>query len=332
MVDLDRYLAEPCCEYLSEISPSDKPWDVNKRHSGKVSGLYRDTVYHRLAERMGDCGKTLEFGWLNDPVEGKSKIRLKSAHFCRCRHCTVCQWRKSLMWVARFLEAMPLILKDYPSSRFLFLTLTIQNCPIEDLRSTLDHMNKSWKRMIQRKNFPAIGFARSTEVTRGEDDSAHPHFHALLMVPSTYFKGTEYMTQEDWTNLWKSCLRIDYTPIVNVKAVKPNKRWQPEAPKVLLPAEQLLAGAIVETFKYTVKPEDLIGNGKEEDRQWLLHLTSQLDRTRAIALGGVFKAYLKEEEPEDLVGKSGEDDVSLNSIYFGWQQVVQRYKKLWEED
>lgn len=323
---------DSCCyEYLTEISPSDKPWDTNKLLSGKVGRLYHDSIYHRLAERMGDCGKTLEFGWVNHPEEGKSNIRLKSAHFCRVRHCIICQWRRSLMWTARFLKAMPLILREYPSARFIFLTLTVANCPVGELRSTLDHMNAAWKRMIQRKSFPAIGFARSTEVTKGKDGSAHPHFHALLMVPSTYFNGAYYMTQENWTELWRSCLRVDYTPIVNVKAVKPNKRWQAEAKGELMPAEQLLAGAIVETFKYTVKPSDLIGEETETDRQWLLHLTSQLDRTRAIALGGVFKNYLSENEPEDLVGKTNEDEVSLNSIYFGWELVIRRYLKLWEE-
>lgn len=271
------------------------------------------------------------------------------------------------MWTARFLRATPLILRDYPTARFIFLTLTVRNCDMSELRSTLDQMGKAWKRMIERKAFPAIGFARSTEVTRNWDvhykgvyqgrmggktldkwrkdhkgykaseltlratTEVHPHFHALLMVNPGYFDGKNYLSHQDWVELWQSCLRVDYTPIVNIKAVKPNKRWVTDNPGDL-PAEQLLAGAIVETFKYSTKPADLLGQGTEVDQQWLLNLTAQLENTRAVALGGVFKNYLSEAEPEDLVGEGEDSDgISASSVYFGWREMVQRYTKLWED-
>lgn len=318
-------------EYLSDQSPQDKPWDINKLLAQKLSHLYKGTVYHKIAERMGSCATQLEFGWVDDPsTDDKARLRLKSAQFCRCRHCTICQWRRSLMWTARFLKAFPAILRDYPNTRFIFLTLTIRNCDIEELRSKLDWMNQSWKRMSHRKQFPAIGFARSTEVTRGKDDSTHPHFHVLLMVDPGYFAGKNYLSQQDWTELWRSCLQIEYTPIVHVKAVKPNRRWLANNQDVS--AERKLASAVVETFKYSVKPEDLIGQETERDRQWLLQLTSQLDKTRAVALGGVFRSYLSESEPEDLVGKADEtENVSASSVFYNWVEIVKRYLKYWED-
>ena len=68
-------------------------------------------------------------------------------------------------------------------------------------------MNKAWQRLIQRKLFPAIGWLRSTEVTRGKDGSAHPHFHCLLLVSSSYFSGKGYLKQNDWVEMWRSSLR-----------------------------------------------------------------------------------------------------------------------------
>jgi plasmid rolling circle replication initiator protein Rep len=261
---------------------------------------------------------------------------------------------------------MPAILRDYPDARFIFLTLTIRNCEVTDLRSTLNLMNKSWQRLSQRKQFPAIGFARSTEVTRNWDvyykgayqgrmgtktlnkwkkehrvfkpdhlrleptTEAHPHFHALLMVEPGYFAGHSYLSQQNWTDLWQSCLRVDYPPKVDVRAVKPNKRWLANSED--LTAERTLASAVVETFKYSVKPEDLIGQETEQDQQWLLQLTKQLDKTRAITLGGTFRNYLSEAEPEDLVGKDDtEDKVSASSVFFAWQEIVQKYLKAWED-
>jgi hypothetical protein len=162
-----------------------------------------------------------------------------------------------------------------------------------------------------------------------------PHSHVLLMVQPGYFAGKNYITQEDWTKLWQSCLRVDYPPVVDIRAVKPNKRWSVENPS--LAPEQALAGAIVETVKYSVKSADLIGEGTEADQQWLLQLTKQLEKTRAIALGGVFKKYLSESQLEnpsndDLIGRNEDgDDVSASSIYFGWREMVQRYIKVGED-
>lgn len=358
-------------EYLSDISARDKPWDVNKALSQKVGNLLQGTIKDRLAGKIKGCGGFLEFGWVTDSNTEQTRLKITAAFLCHSRFCIVCQWRKSLVWTAKFLGVMPKILSDYPTSRFLFLTLTVKACEISELRSTINHLNKSWQRLSQRKNFPAIGFVRSTEVTRNWDvyykgdyqgrmgtktlnqwkeenkgfnrerlklettTEVKPHFHVLLMVQPGYFAGHSYMTQEDWTNLWQSCLRVDYPPVVDIRAVKPNKRWSLENPS--LAPEQALAGAIVETVKYSVKPSDLIGEGTEEDQQWLLQLTKQLEHTKAIALGGVFKKYLSEAQLEnpsndDLLGKKGDDsDVSASRIYFGWREMVQRYVKVWED-
>lgn len=359
-----------CFEYLTDLSARDKPWDVNKALSQKVASLLQGTIKDKLAGSIKGCAGYLEFGWITDPKTGETRLKLKAAFLCRGRFCVVCQWRKSVMWTARFLEAMPKILRDYPTSRFLFLTLTIKACEISELRSTVDHLNKSWQRLSQRKDFPAIGFVRSTEVTRNWDvyyqdayqgrmgtktlkqwkrdhkgfdrervrlevtAEVKPHFHVLLMVSSSYFAGRNYMNQEDWTNLWQSCLRVDYSPVVDIRAIKPNKRWLADNPEQ--PPEQALAGAIVETVKYSIKPSDLIGEEKEADQQWLLQLTKQLEKTKAIALGGIFRKYLSEAElenpsNEDLIGRKEDGEVSASSIYFGWREMVQRYLKVGED-
>ena len=181
-------------------------------------------------------------------------------------------------------------------------------------------MNASWKRLAHRKDFPAIGFARSTEVTKSKDGLAHPHFHALLLVKDSYFQGKYYLAQSDWTELWKSCLQVDYTPVVDVRTVKPNKKFGADA----------VSAAVVETFKYSVKPEDMFGTGTEEDKAWLVELTTQLHKSRAIALGGVIRNYLSEHEPEDLLTEDGDIELSEDTarLLFGWREKELRYAKL----
>ena len=57
---------------------------------------------------------------------------------------------------------------QYPTHRWVFLTLTVRNCDLVDLRDTLKDMNASWQRMIQTVAFKkgVAGFIRTTEVTR----------------------------------------------------------------------------------------------------------------------------------------------------------------------
>lgn len=306
-------------EYLSELSPKDKPWDSHRAIADTVQNLYRSARLDKYADRIQTCGKLLEFALRSDD-QGDVGIKLQSAHFCRVRHCPVCQWRRSMKWQAKMFSAMPEITQAYPTHRWIFVTLTVRNCDLADLRTVVDGMNKAFKRLSQLKAFPAIGWIKSLEVTRNpETGKAHPHFHCLMLVQPSYF-GKSYIKQEEWRSLWQRCMRVDYAPVVNVKAVKPKKNKL---------TEELddIGQAIVETLKYSVKEEDLVA-----DKDWLAELTTQLHKTRAIAIGGVLKNFLKEEkEDDDLIHieeKEMEVEEETISIFFGWRETIARYKKL----
>ena len=328
--------------WLSDASPRDKPWDQHKDQSRQVASIYLHADYEKYSKRIWDCSQSLEFRVLSDD-QGGSHLKLHSARFCRCRLCPVCQWRRSMMWRARFFKALPKICADYPRGRFLFLTLTVRNCPLEDLRDTIAWMNASWLKMIRRKNFPALGWIKCIEVSRSETDLAHPHFHCLLMVNESYFKYG-YISQANWTKMWKECLKIDYTPIVNIKRVKNRKHNSKHSVYtgndttvnntdnriVDNPVDDIIAG-VLETIKYSVKPADLIGEDHlfVTPQDWLAELTRQLHKTRSIALGGIFKQYLSEDEPEDLINAEIEEETDLDeegyNYIFEWREIMKRY-------
>lgn len=297
--------------YLTEVSPKDKPWDVHRANAETVQKLYHGSDYQGYADRIQECSKLLGFA-LKAQDSGELKLKLQQSKFCRVRHCPVCQWRRSLMWRARFFTAVPKVLEAYPKGRWVFLTLTVRNCPLKELKTTIGEMNKAWKRIVQRKSFPALGFVKSVEVTRSAIGEAHPHFHVLMLVPSSYFGG-HYIKQEEWREMWQSALRVDYLPVVNVKAVKPR------------PGEPLDTGiaiAVCEVLKYGVKEADLMA-----DPIWLQELTKQLHKTRAVSVGGVLKAFINEEEPDDLIGGQDESTEEGLQIWFGWREMVKRYAK-----
>lgn len=256
------------------------------------------------------------------------------------------------MWVARFNRAFPRIYQDHPEMRYILLTLTVRNCSVLDLRDTVKAMNYAWDKLTRRKVWPALGFVRSLEITRGKDGSAHPHFHVVLAVPPGYFGG-KYLSTAKWASLWQAVLGVDYTPIVDVRIVKPKKlehlrRTSPlGVDEVMMdetraaitnpkhfnenggcssydpwheafqpkPWEFLLAG-ITEVIKYAVKPSDMVA-----DPAWLLDLADQLRKLRAVAVGGIFRKYLAEDEPEDFLTEN-EDERRENpgGLHFGWRE------------
>lgn len=214
-----------------------------------------------------------------------------------------------MMWQARFYQALPALQEAFPGARWVFLTLTVRNCALADLRQTLKAMSEAWGRLVKRPEFkPVLGWVRTTEVTRSETGEAHPHFHALLMVSTSYFGG-QYVKQARWVELWQECARLDYVPVVDVRAVKGE-----------------MSKAVQETLKYSVKPADM-----EADGQWLLELTRQVHKLRFIATGGALKGVLKVEEAitnEDMVNAdSGVPEVPESPrMAFAWDRPVKRYR------
>lgn len=228
------------------------------------------------------------------------------------------------MWQARFYQSLPKLVEQYPKARWVFLTLTVRNCPVEELRSTLQAMNSAWRRLVARKEFkPVLGWVRTTEVTRGNDGAAHPHFHALLMVPPSWFTGRQYVKQHRWVELWADVMRLDYLPNVDVRAVKP------KAPKGAQSATdataQALQGAVAETLKYSTKPTDMVA-----DQSWFLELTKQTHKLRFVATGGALKHVLKVEQETDqdlaLTDGDGQDDDG-SRLAFNWRTSERRYRR-----
>lgn len=292
---------------LSDLSPRDQPWEKHRSNADRVEEFYRASEYQRYSDRVRFCAEFLGFGLALDDHD-TLKLKLKSARFCRVRHCPVCQWRRSLMWKAKTYKVLPKIVEAYPTYRWLFLTLTQKNVQIGELRQTLTEMNRAFARFTQLKAWPAVGWLRSTEVTRGKDNSAHPHFHCLLMVKPSYF-GKNYIKQAEWVALWRKSMRLNYNPVLDVQAVK-----QGDQPMQLVP----------ELLKYCTKESDLVAN-----REWFLELTHQMHKMKAIATGGVLKDYLREleEEPADLIGESDDpEQVDEGRLYFGWKRREKKYR------
>lgn len=294
---------------LSDLSERDRPWDRHRENCDITAGHYKGTEFDKYAQRMSDCSELLDFRLVPEAELGAYRLKLATARFCHVRNCPVCQWRKSLMWKAKAYKILPSVVAAYPTYRWLFVTFTVRNCQMTELRDTVTWMNKAFKRMSELKAFPAEGYIKTTEVTRGKNPpgSGHPHFHVLMMVRPSYF-GANYLSQAKWVDIWRRSLRVDYKPVLDVQALQP---------------KDSLVGLLAEVVKYSVKESDLTA-----DKEWLLELTRQMHRIKAIAIGGILREYMREleQEPDDLIGEDNKGDVDEGHLYFGWRSREKKYR------
>jgi plasmid rolling circle replication initiator protein Rep len=293
--------------FLESLSEKDKPWDKHRRNADIIEGYYRQGGLEKYANRIRFCSQVLDFKLIPHKDGQSRKLKLSNAQFCRVRHCPVCQWRRSLRWKAKAYEALPRVIIDYPDYRWLFVTLTLKNCNLVDLRATLDNVNYAFRKLTQLKDFPGVGWIKSVEVTRGRDgQTAHPHLHCLIMVPPSYFQGG-YLSKKDWIDLWQNSLCVDYRPVLDVRAVKP---------------ESSPVGLIAEILKYQCKESDLVAS-----KDWFLEYVKQMHKTRGVSVGGVLRGYFKdlEKEPEDLIGSDGEGSEADKCLQFRWNPRIKKY-------
>ena len=222
--------------------------------------------------------------------------------------------------MGRFKDELPKIEAEHPKARWILLTLTVPNPPVNELRATLGRMNKAWQRLSQRKAFkPVLGWIRATEVTQedekkgGRPDYAHPHFHCLLLVPQSMF-GKDYIKHAEWLQLWRDCYRDQSITQVDVRAIKGGT----------------MKGAVetLKAFNYSMKVDELISRSPD----WILEYMEQVHKLRFLATGGVLKDVLKriEDEPttEEMlhVDEDKPGEVSEVKKTFTWRPTEKKYR------
>ena len=303
------------CQVLVDKSSSGRvrPWAVHRLNADYIAMAY-DEVDERKAERMRECAKWLTYRRLED-----GSMKLHDARFCRVRLCPVCQWRRALKTFAQMSQVLERASAEGYS--FLFLTLTMRNVEAESLSEALDKLLLGFNRLTKYKRVREAvrGFYRGCEVTHNTvNDTYHPHLHVVLAVKSSYFKGSHYISQADWSNLWRKALQADYDPIVDIRKCHGG------------------AKAIAEACKYAVKPSDVI-NVDDWDMtvDTLRVLDGALDRRRFVGLGGIIKEiyrklFLDDDiEDGDLLHVNDKlcesSDMDL-LVTFWWNGYARRYE------
>lgn len=284
---------------IDEKNGKRQPWRQKKIENLKYAD-YLQILKFKKAYRVHECAEKLAFA-----VDSNGKKKLYQAWFCKSRLCPMCQWRRSLKVTYELKKVLKTAIEEYPKAKFLFLTLTVKNCTGTELKSTLKKLTGAFHKLSKYKKVTKnlLGYVRSTEITVNEKDGTyHPHIHVLLMVKSTYFKDHDnYITQNEWTELWKRASKLDYTPMVSLKQIYDNK------------GKGALNSAALEVAKYQLKSKDYLNDDVDDEinLRHLKDLEEALAGTRQYGYGGVLKeiaSRLKLPDENDLVHIESEED------------------------
>lgn len=300
---------------ITQILPKqilDEPkFPEHKLQTNDIIFKFLDTGFKTEFEKIKQCGNYLEFALKENQITKENKKKLAGANFCKNRFCPMCSWRRVRNITGQLKDAFSVI-QEKQKVATLFLTLTVSNPDVKDLKSTIAKMNKSFKKMSETKPFKnaVLGYFKSIEILgdKTPNGQAHPHFHILLVVKESYFKKSDYLNKAQWTEMWKKALGVEYTPVVYVSRIKSKNENFSD-----------IDSAIIETVKYSVKHSDLCKRSNED----FYYLYTQTKSMRFISAGGILKEHLNLIKiDEDLINLKKENEalwIEIARLIYTWQ-------------
>lgn len=259
----------------------------------------KDREYYSIKGiKVNFCGSYLDFaigGFTQDGYDSFEKAKLYRANFCKDRLCPQCNARRSKKIVSQLLQVMEYL---EPKYSFLFLTLTIPNVNDYELSDAFELLHNSWNKYIRytRIKNAVQGYVRTLEVTYNDKaNTFHPHYHVILAVDKKYFKGQNYIKQEEWQNLWSKATKMK-VEAVHIEKIKPKDEKHGN-----------LISSVLETAKYSVKAVDYLKGDYNESisdkTDYLIKtLNSCLEQVKMISFGGCFqkaRAQLRQDNLEN---------------------------------
>lgn len=144
----------------------------------------------------------------------------------------------------------------------------------------------------------------------------HPHLHALILVPASYWSHG-YIKQGEWQAQWQMAARLDYSPVVDIRKAR--------AKFTTGEAFYDARAAGIEAMKYTVKAADMLQMGRQ-----LPEFVHQMRCHRLVAMSQGLRQFVPDHDP---TAKEMADDreAGLPRLYPGvlclaqWDRTVSDY-------
>jgi hypothetical protein len=169
---------------------------------------------------------------------------------------------------------------------------------------------------------PTVGDgAGTTDAATPDTDTAmplyaHPHIHALILVPASYW-GKGYIKQGEWQRQWMMAARLPYAPVVDVRKAR--------ATFTTGEAFYDAKAAGIEAMKYTIKAADMTKMGRD-----LPEFVHQMRGHRLVAMSQGLRRFVPEHDP--TAKEMGDDrEAGLPRLHPGvmclaqWDRTISDY-------
>jgi hypothetical protein len=117
--------------------------------------------------------------------------------------------------------------------------------------------------------------------------------------------------------MWQQALRIDYTPVCDVRIVHPRGAEKGKVTEAESMSDNAMVSAVAEMIKYPMKDTDL----KRFTADDFKIIDEQMKKVRAINFGGVLKAMKKKYADLDKVELDSED----LKFWLEIQEIITKY-------
>lgn len=163
--------------------------EYNNYYADFYMQRYTDTnvkKYADISDRVRNCHKS----WFGDRYKESGYFNVKRVFHCHNRWCWLCNHLKQAQRLMEYHVKFEELLKIYDLYHLVF---TIKNVPGEKLKSTIEKMQDSFKKIVRYfqcfakikgidfEQYGFVGAIRSFEIVINPSDY-HPHIHCLFML------------------------------------------------------------------------------------------------------------------------------------------------------
>lgn len=283
---------------LTETPAEDSDsWTRHKAQAQELAGLLRFAKNWKYGGEVDRCATQL---WLNH-YKDSNRYKVRPFSTCKKRFCPLCAWVRSQQLWGYAARNIPSLTEGKGRLRYRLLTLTVKNCSYDELRGTVKGMIKAVRQLVKAKEWDAIGWVRSLEITYNpEQGTYHPHLHILLASP---WNNPRTETSR-WVQVWRRVMKLDYDPVCDIRAIKKRDGLNPAM------------SGLSEAMKYLFKPSDI-----EKNPSALVSAFEEVKGLRLLHGGGIFVSIFEKPEPEE----EAEEPTAVGA--YGWRANEKTYRK-----
>lgn len=197
-----------------------------EQEKAKVEEIFRshhylDSGYIGIANKLQGCCHEL---WLKD--DGQGRCKLIPNYTCGVRFCPVCRFFSIRKELGKFHQVFKKIQRDknLNRARYYYLTLTLKDVPVGQLKDSIAHLNDSFDRLLEKKDIKKfiLGSSSYLHIGLNDYDRVQPHLHIVMMFKPSYV-SRQLLNKSQWASLWQEAAHEDYPPFVECNRIGKGK-------------------------------------------------------------------------------------------------------------